>query len=64
MCYCRRNECEWNDTHNYEFHAAWKRDLGNFALPADHDYWKLSGNTGGIATGSGDSERSGVGPQD
>ena len=45
------------------FHAAWKRDLGTFALTADHYYWKLSGKTVGVATSTGASEGSGEGNQ-
>ena len=41
MCYCRRRECGWNATHTSIFHAAWKHDHIKFALPDDHDYWKL-----------------------
>ena len=60
MCYYRRNECGWNDTHTSGIHAAWKRDPGTFYLPADHYYWKLSGRTIGVATGTGASEGIGV----
>ena len=60
MCYFHRKECGWNETHTSEFHAAWKRDPGTFALPADHDYCNLSGKTVGAATGTGASEGSGV----
>ena len=60
MCYCSPQECGWNTTHTYVFHAAWKRDHGTFVLPDDHDYWKLSGNTAGAATRTGDSEGGGA----
>ena len=63
MCYFRRKECGWNETHNYVFHAAWKCDTGIFPLPTDHDYWKLSGKTVGVATGTGSSKGSEVGTQ-
>ena len=63
MCYFRRKECEWNDTRTYGFHAAWKRYPGTFTLPADHNYWKLSGKTVGVSTCVGASEGSGVGTQ-
>ena len=63
MCYFRCKECGWNENHTSVFHAAWKRDTGTFALLADHDYWKLSGNTVGVATGTGETEGSGLGTQ-
>ena len=56
MCYCKKKECGWNHSHTSGFHAQWKRDTGTFALPADHDYWKLSGQApsqgAGGATGA------------
>ena len=48
MCYCRCQECGWNTTHTYVFHAFWKHDPGTFSLPDDRDYWKLSGNIAGV----------------
>ena len=47
-------------THTSGFHAAWKRDPINFALPYDHDYWKLSGKTSGVTTCTGESEGGGA----
>ena len=60
MFYCRRKECGWNDTHTSGFYAAWKRDPGTFSLTTDHDYWKLSGKTVGVATSIGSSEGGGA----
>ena len=53
MCYCRCKQCGYNTTHTSGFHAAWKRDTGTFDLPDEHDYWKLSGNTDNVTTGTG-----------
>ena len=57
MCYCKKKECGWNHFHTSGFYAQWKRDTGTFALPADHDYWKLLGQAPskrvGGATGAG-----------
>ena len=58
MCYCRRKECGWNDTHISGFHAAWRHDPGTFSLPDEHYYWKLSQKTVGVATETGASEGS------
>ena len=63
MCYFRCQECGWNATHTSVFHANWKRDPGTFAFLSYHDYWKLSGNNVGVATGTGASEGSGAGTQ-
>ena len=63
ICYFCCKECGWNDTHNYGFHDVWKGDSGTFTLSDDHDYWKMSGKTVGVATGTGDSEGNGVGTQ-
>ena len=63
MCYCCRKECGCNFTHTSGFHSARKRDPGTFALPDDHDYWKLSGKTVGATTVTGSSEGSRVGTQ-
>ena len=35
-------KCGWNNTHTSGFHDKWKRDLSDFCLTVDHDYWKLS----------------------
>ena len=59
MWYFRRQECGWNTTHTYGFHAAWKRDLVTFTLPSDHDYWKLSWKNAGFTTVTGASEGGG-----
>ena len=64
MCYCRRQECGWNTTHISGFHAAWKRYPGTFALIDGHDYWKLSGKTAGVTTGTGASEGGGASTTD
>ena len=53
-----------NNTQTSGFHAAWKHDPGTFALPDYHDYWKLSGKTFGVTTGTGYSEGGGASTTD
>ena len=61
MLYLLHQDYGWNNTHTYVFHSAWKRDPGAFAFLYNHEYWKLSGKTGGFETGTESSEGSGVG---
>ena len=56
-------ECVWNAPHTSGFHDAWKHYPGPFSLPADHDYWELSGKTFGVTTGTGAYEIRGAGTQ-
>ena len=56
MGYFCCQECGWNTTHTYGFYDAWKRDTGNFVLPYDHNYWKLSVKTAGVVTSNRASE--------
>ena len=60
MCYFCHQKCGCNNTHTSGFHAAWKRDTGTFALPDDHEIWKLSGKTASVTNGTGASEGGGT----
>ena len=60
MCYFRCKGCGCKANHTSVFHSARKRNPGTFSLPSNHDCCKLSWKTVGVATGTGDSEGSGV----